>query len=751
MDVHIIKRRTFKKTFLSYTVILIIPIFIFLYISLQNVMNNNYKKLIEMHESDTERVAATIDSKLMECMHIGDKLYHSNWISKFMIDIDVFDDEFGSLRRQEICQDLNNYTAFTGILSNIAVVFPYKDLVVSQRGWYQKDAYFSDIIKIKEHDIEKIYSNMDDYAYFRLMEDTKVTAVNDEDKYIVICQSLELYNKPRAVLLFFIDERYLTSYIKKITSPNLQNIVITSNDMEIFNQDVHNNKEKTGNELIFTTKSSVMSWEYKCIYNDYNLPIQSDQLFPLYIGIAFSLILGAFMALILATISYKPLYSLLNRIFRYDEAQGMLETTSDKNMHEYRIIENSFDRLVDENEAIINRMKNYESAAKSNMLLKLLKGFFNDDKLEDKLNEIGLNYTDDDYFCVALINISQTAQNDGENVIKKRQEIINLILTIEQNTDQMGIDCQILDVLDDAIGLIFAFDYIQSNSEVIDQLLFKAKSSMEKSGNVQLVISMGNMEQGIIGISKSYQMARENMEYMLFESDFVKDNKNMLEKELYYYPTDWEIQLINNLKVGNLDTVTKIIYEIRLENEKRDLPLDSMIRLVTLIMETELRVLDELNIDVGLYQNEFNGILASENMDEIWSYIYEISDRVCDRRQYANTTSNLEIGNNILEYINKNYNDPNLALKELAQIFNMSVSSLSKLFKEVTGINYYDYLCRIRMEQAKELLKDSKNAIGKVASEVGYENEYSFKRAFKRYEGISPSDYIYKIAEGDSK
>lgn len=56
-------------------------------------------------------------------------------------------------------------------------------------------------------------------------------------------------------------------------------------------------------------------------------------------------------------------------------------------------------------------------------------------------------------------------------------------------------------------------------------------------------------------------------------------------------------------------------------------------------------------------------------------------------------------------------------------------------------INFYDYLCRIRMEKAKEYLRTMDAPIAEVARRVGYENELSFKRAFVRYEGIKPREY----------
>lgn len=83
-------------------------------------------------------------------------------------------------------------------------------------------------------------------------------------------------------------------------------------------------------------------------------------------------------------------------------------------------------------------------------------------------------------------------------------------------------------------------------------------------------------------------------------------------------------------------------------------------------------------------------------------------------------------------------------LVDLVERFSLSVSAVSKLFKRVCGINFYDFLLSGRMELACEMLKNNKLSLGAVARAVGYENEYSFKRAFSRFYGMSVSEYLRK-------
>ena len=53
MDVHVFKSSTFRKTLISYTIILLIPVFVFLYISLKSISADNRHKLIDIHTDNT--------------------------------------------------------------------------------------------------------------------------------------------------------------------------------------------------------------------------------------------------------------------------------------------------------------------------------------------------------------------------------------------------------------------------------------------------------------------------------------------------------------------------------------------------------------------------------------------------------------------------------------------------------------------------------------------------------------------------
>ncbi len=87
--------------------------------------------------------------------------------------------------------------------------------------------------------------------------------------------------------------------------------------------------------------------------------------------------------------------------------------------------------------------------------------------------------------------------------------------------------------------------------------------------------------------------------------------------------------------------------------------------------------------------------------------------------------------------------DPALhwTVQELAKMVNMGRTSFSNRFKKVVGFSPMDYLTRLRMMLARDRLATSNDAIALIAESVGYESEFAFSKAFKRYSGYSPRRY----------
>jgi AraC-like DNA-binding protein len=91
----------------------------------------------------------------------------------------------------------------------------------------------------------------------------------------------------------------------------------------------------------------------------------------------------------------------------------------------------------------------------------------------------------------------------------------------------------------------------------------------------------------------------------------------------------------------------------------------------------------------------------------------------------------------------KPYLNPTLTLKELALQINISPRYLSQIINEYTHQNFYDYISRYRIEEAKRLFSDDSagKTVLEILYEVGFNSKSSFNTAFKKFTGITPSQF----------
>jgi AraC-like DNA-binding protein len=92
------------------------------------------------------------------------------------------------------------------------------------------------------------------------------------------------------------------------------------------------------------------------------------------------------------------------------------------------------------------------------------------------------------------------------------------------------------------------------------------------------------------------------------------------------------------------------------------------------------------------------------------------------------------------EFIQKNQAE-DLSLAQVAKAVNASTFYFCKMFKKATGINFTDYLSRIRIEKAKNLLLNPNLRVSEIAYEVGFQSLTHFNRVFKKVTGQAPTEY----------
>ncbi|MCQ2518225.1 MAG: response regulator [Lachnospiraceae bacterium] len=171
------------------------------------------------------------------------------------------------------------------------------------------------------------------------------------------------------------------------------------------------------------------------------------------------------------------------------------------------------------------------------------------------------------------------------------------------------------------------------------------------------------------------------------------------------------------------------------------------------IMDIRIKVLDfvlyaeRLLYEKGGRTYEFksrtdylSSVMGTSDCGELKKWFLDKTNEVC-HKVASNKTDKFD---NVIEkaesFIKDNYMK-DLSLDDISRYCNVSSYYFSKLFKQKTGENYVEYLNRVRIENAKRMLSESDDSIKMVCSSVGFSDPNYFSRAFKKYEGVTPTEY----------
>lgn len=128
------------------------------------------------------------------------------------------------------------------------------------------------------------------------------------------------------------------------------------------------------------------------------------------------------------------------------------------------------------------------------------------------------------------------------------------------------------------------------------------------------------------------------------------------------------------------------------------------------------------------------------NLNHLTQYLTEQIEIYMEEYRKSRANEDSRPVREAMQYIQAHYSEK-IQLEELAARFYFTPSYFSELFKKKTGKTFTDYLTEVRMNNAKQLLRDTNLPIRLLAEEVGYRDVKYFSQQFTRLVGIKPSEY----------
>lgn len=402
-------------------------------------------------------------------------------------------------------------------------------------------------------------------------------------------------------------------------------------------------------------------------------------------------------------------------------------------------------QILEEKEKEDNKKKEYTLLKKERFLNNLSKGFYSDKSFNLKrINEMDFAL-DKGNFCIIRVYICAMFDDSiDETEVSSFNMIKSEISEVLRDKLHAIGKCHIYN---NEISELCILLYPNAGEDEIKKFFEKFQEDFIKDFKISSYIGIGNKYEDIKYLPQSYKEAGEALEYrilkkrssVLFFSDVCRffKGRDVVTDEvkanilLYLMQADEE-KLIKY--------VEKLLREIaESENISVNILYDSCVEIL-LIVSKYIGGLDNSFYNSEIQSTTLKSLFEKDSFEDIRKYMADyITSSVCFIKSLKETTTG-RVVENAKRYIEGHYSE-DITLNKMSDILYVHPTYLCKLFKEKTGENFIDYLIRVRVEKAKQLLSDLSLKIYEISEMVGYESSKYFSKVFKEFVGVTPKEY----------
>ncbi|MDN5362852.1 MAG: two-component system, response regulator YesN [Moorella sp. (in: firmicutes)] len=269
---------------------------------------------------------------------------------------------------------------------------------------------------------------------------------------------------------------------------------------------------------------------------------------------------------------------------------------------------------------------------------------------------------------------------------------------------------------------------------------------VRRDTRVTVTVGIGRPVEKVTELARSYAEAAAAAEFrLLYGGDQVIHADDVIARSNVeqLLPGPEEQELTQAIRMGDsqaaYERVNNILMQLLLEQEKRPAILKmKLLELNALTARAALEGGADADAVSNLALASSDEFLTLDNLADMRERILErlmaLVGQVAETREQRNSSLIDRAG----KYIEANFSQ-DLPLEEVAQQVYLSPCYFSRLFKQFKGLTFIDYLTRVRLKAAKELLLNTNLPVAEIAARVGYHDARYFGQVFKKQEGYTPS------------
>lgn len=166
------------------------------------------------------------------------------------------------------------------------------------------------------------------------------------------------------------------------------------------------------------------------------------------------------------------------------------------------------------------------------------------------------------------------------------------------------------------------------------------------------------------------------------------------------------------------------------------------VKVLELVLRLEQHAFEAGNIRYGFRyrENYLQEIQSCQDLEKLRAWFNRKIHEICENINTSKKKGNEDVIYRVKDYIRKNFAQ-DISLDDVSRMVDISPYYFSKLFKQEVGETYIEYLTKTRIQYARKLLEQPSYSIKQICMMCGYSDPNYFSRIFKKYEGLTPSEY----------
>ena len=745
---HFFKSKMFLRLFLSYVAFFIIPFFIINWVTVAIFSNSYESDIVSLRLEDSEKLNSSIEAQLAEinltASSLSDNYEVWDFTSKSSIG-NYTDYIYGAKKVSNI---IGLYSKYKSSTYAMALYFPMQDCIVTANSIFTPqhfyDMHFTSCATFEEFS-----------AALSAGSSSVLSAANDGEKnsIAVFRQLYGMSNYSVTMIAVVNIDNIISSHNMKLASNSgisLPHTMITNSqgvclyDTKDVPKEINQEKIKSVND----DKIIKLSNNYFALHQKSTVyPLSYFRIFP-YNDVSETFKLTKLL-LLLMLFAASIIFLIISCRFTIKIFSPFEVLISDSDTNSYKIenysqIQTLLLDLINGNKLLNDTVEKQRTLISTDLFTKLLQNSMTltPESFEIMFENAQQAFPYKNYQIVIIRHASN--EKDASTML-----VLSILASIRKLTATKEAAHFVIPSSHNDLILLFNHD---KDMYYIGDFL-KNDIMQQNSENFPISIGIGQIETSINNISKSYEKAlcsflSEDKTKML-NVCYASSSSEKSISELFFTDAD-KNALKKELIDGNYTLVEELFDKLHANLFKANLPTFRILAYVCFALTTLLiEVIDTLEIhneDTDKYIEECQKTFSGQDYENNFSLIRNNFLLLCSFIDKSRIKSDTDLRTSVINYINENYSDPNISLRQIAAKFHISYNYLCRFFKTQTGTVFLDYLHNLKMEKSKELLKTTNKSINEIASELGFSSANSFIRKFKAEINMSPGEYRKKVS-----